>query len=318
VIQPETGADITLEAGAVDSAPQIGVVIPAWNAIEYTLACLDSLARLRYPRFSVVVVDNGSQDGTREQVQASHPAVTVVRNERNMGFAYACNQGMDAVFGDGADYAFLLNNDTLVAPDLLSQLVAIAETLPCAGILGPKICYASQPETPWFTGMRFRLPVYIVRTQPRHQVQSDVPVPVDFVSGCGMLISRQLFRKIGGLNQDYFMYYEDLDYCLSAKKAGFEVFYVPQARMWHVLSVSSGGKDSPLKQYFQVKSAILFTRRHTRGLWRWLNLGIRFAHAGWTALKQLLRGELRWKAIRAYGRGVHESVRARKIGPDEC
>lgn len=294
---------------SLEAAPFVGVVIPAWNAIDYTLACLDSLGSAGYPRLSIVLVDNGSTDDTSARVRCAYPHVIVIRNERNTGFAHACNQGLEAAFGQGVDYAFLLNNDTLVAPDLFPQLVAVAEAHPGAGIIGPKICYADRPETPWFTGMRFKWPVYIVRTKPEHQVQSVTPASVDFVSGCGMLITRRLYEAIGGLNQDYFMYYEDLDYCLTAKKAGFEIVYAPAARMWHVLSVSSGGKDSPRKQYYQVKSAIMFTRRHTQGFWRWLNLGIRLLHAGWTTLRHISRGTLRWAAIREYGRGVREAVR---------
>jgi GT2 family glycosyltransferase len=291
-----------------DKIPRVGIVIPAWNALDYTLACLDSLKRLDHPSVEVILVDNGSTDGTSERVAAAHPDVTVLRNEQNRGFAHACNQGLAEAFGRGCDYAFLLNNDTIVAPDLLTELLRVASAHPNAAMFGPRICYASQPEKPWFTGMRFPRPIYIVRTQPQHQVQSAVPAPVDFISGCGMLIARRLYERIGGMNEAYFMYYEDLDYCLTARKAGFDILYVPDARMWHAVSVSSGGKDSPLKQYFQVKSAIIFTRRHTRGIWRPLNLGIRFGHAGYTALGHLLRGRLQPAAIREYLRGVREAT----------
>ena len=287
----------------------VGIVIPVWNAIDYTLACLDSLADLSYPRFEVVVVDNGSTDGTADAVRNGHPEVTLVRNERNMGFAHACNQGLAEVFGRGAAFALLLNNDTLVATDMLLRLLEAALVQPDVGILGPKICYADLPDTPWFTGIRFRGQIYIVRTASlKYQVQSDVPAAVDFISGCGMMIRRSVYDTIGGLSEEYFMYYEDLDFCLRAKHAGFGVIYVPGALMWHALSVSSGGKDSPLKQYFQIKSSMIFYRRHTRGIWRWINLAIRFTHAIWTATRHLLRGNLRWETIREYVRGIRESA----------
>ncbi len=307
---PSATATVTGDAVGWPSVdwPTVGIVIPVWNALAYTLACLDSLAGLAYPAYEVVVVDNGSTDGTTETVRQRHPTVTVIRNEHNTGFAHACNQGLAEVFGRGAAFALLLNNDTLVAPDMLTRLVTTAQAHPQAGILGPQICYADRPDTPWFTGIRFWRQFYIVRTaSPKYQVQSDTPVTVDFISGCGMLIRRALYEAIGGLNQAYFMYYEDLDFCLTAKKAGFTVMYVPDARMWHALSVSSGGKDSPLKQYFQIKSSLIFYRRHTSGLWRVVNLGTRFAHAGWTALRHLLRGELQMETIRQYLRGIREA-----------
>lgn len=289
--------------------PFIGIVVPVWNALAYTLACLDSLAKLSYPRVEVVVVDNGSTDGTSEAIRDRYREVVLIRNERNMGFAHACNQGLAHVFAHKAEFALLLNNDTLVAPDMLLRLVDAAQSNPGAGILGPKICYADRPDVPWFTGIRFKGQIYIVRTaSPKYQVQSDVPVLVDFISGCGMLIHRTVYDTIGGLSTDYFMYYEDLDFCLRAKHAGFGVMYVPSALMWHALSVSTGGKDSPLKQYFQIKSSLIFYRRHTRGIWRWLNLAIRFAHAIWTATHHLFRGNLRRETIREYLRGIRESA----------
>ena len=290
------------------SWPLVGVVIPAWNALTYTLECLESLRGLDYPAYRVILVDNGSTDSTAEVVGRRYAEVTVMRNAENRGFARACNQGLAEAFDGGAEYAFLLNNDTLVAPDLLKQLVTAAELRPNGGIFGPRICYADRPETIWFTGMRFSVPVYFVRTAERFQVHALHPISVDFVSGCGMLISRQVYERIGGLNEAYFMYYEDLDYCLSAQKAGFGIVYVPDARMWHAVSVSSGGKDSPVKQYHQVKSAIIFNRRHSSGLFRVLGVGLRLAHAGWMGIKSLLRGRLSLNMVRHYARGVREAT----------
>jgi GT2 family glycosyltransferase len=105
------------------------------------------------------------------------------------------------------------------------------------------------------------------------------------------------------------MYYEDLDLCLRASKAGFGLAAVTQAKMWHRVSLSTGGPESPMKQYHQVKSSIIFYTKHTRGLWLFVNLGIRIGHAGWITLKQLLRGRLRWETARCYFQGVAEAIR---------
>ncbi len=308
---PETSPlpDQTASPATGRSWPLVSIVIPAWNALAYTLECLESLRGLDYPEYHVILVDNGSTDGTAQEVGRRHPEVTVLRNPENFGFARACNQGLATAFRGGAAYAFLLNNDTLLAPDILKQLVIAAELRPNGGIFGPRICYADRPETIWFTGMRFSVPIYFVRTAERFQVQATHPVSVDFVSGCGMLIDRRVYERIGGLNDAYFMYYEDLDYCLTAQKAGFGIVYVPAARMWHAVSVSSGGKDSPAKQYHQVKSAITFNRRHSKGLFRVLGIGLRLAHAGWMGVKSLLRGRLTLEVIRHYARGVREAAR---------
>ena len=290
-----------------NASPRIGIAIPVWNAKAYTLACLDSLAAMDFADYLITVVDNGSTDGTAEEVRRRWPDIGLIREEENRGFAFACNRGMDRLFSLGCDYVLLLNNDTLVRPDMLAQLLDCSQRNPRAGILGPKICYADRPTVPWFTGLRFPKPVYFVRTSsPKAQVQSDVPTQVDFISGCGMLITRAVYSAIGGLSEDYFMYYEDLDYCLTAKQADFELWYVPSAVMWHKVSVSSGGKDSPVKQYYQVKSSLVFCSRHTFGLWRWLNLALRFGHAGYTLLGHLVKRRLQWDSVRQYVRGVRE------------
>jgi len=267
--------------------PLVGIVIPVWNSREHTLACLESIYQLDYPSAVVTVVDNGSTDMTGAVLRERYPEIHRIRNDRNLGFARACNQGMEWVFSRGADYALLLNNDTTVDTNMLARLVDAALLYPDAGILGPKICYADRPGVPWFTGFRFRHGLYIVRTSsPRHLVQSACPAAVDFISGCGMLVSRRLYETIGGFHERYFMYYEDVDYCLTANKSGFDVLYIPHALMWHAISASSGGKHSVRKQIEQVKSCLIFSRRHTRGWTRLANVTVRISHALFVIARQ--------------------------------
>ncbi len=263
-----------------NETPHVGIVIPVWNSRELTLACLESVYQLDYASAIVTIVDNGSSDMTSEVVRERYPEIHIIRNEENLGFARACNQGMMWCFAQGADHVLLLNNDTSLDANMLARLVDAAEQYPEAGIFGPRIGYADDPSSPWFTGYRFKRDFYIVRTSdPRHLVQANCPASVDFISGCGMLVTRKLFEAIGGFHEQYFMYYEDIDYCLTAKQHGFDVMYIPHARMCHEVSASSGGKNSVRKQVEQVKSCWVFCRRHTKGLSRWINMGVRVGHA---------------------------------------
>jgi GT2 family glycosyltransferase len=174
------------------------------------------------------------------------------------------------------------------------------------GVAGPVVYYADPPDEVWFAGMRFRFGLYTVRKGLHLEIGSAPIEEVDFVSGCGMMVRRQVWEQVGLFDPRFFMYYEDLDFCIRAQKCGYKIACATGAHMWHALSASTGGPDSPLKQYYQVKSTLLFCQKHTRGLQYAANVGIRLSHAGFVAIRQLLRGQLQGEAIRFYLRGLAE------------
>src|SRR5262245_37473647 len=132
--------------------PHVAIILLNWNQPEYTLACLRSLGQLEYPNVTVTVVDNGSTDGSPALIRARYPDVTLIENGRNLGFAAGNNVGIDLAMRDGADYVMLLNNDTEVAPDMVDDLIAVAESDSSIGIVGPKILYYDLPDTIWSAG----------------------------------------------------------------------------------------------------------------------------------------------------------------------
>jgi GT2 family glycosyltransferase len=121
-----------------------------------------------------------------------------------------------------------------------------------------------------------------------------------------MLMRRALLERVGLFSNEYFMYYEDLDLCFRVKAAGFKILCVTSAKMWHAVSASSGGAESPMKQYYQVKSSLIFYRKHSHGLKRLLNITLRLGHAGMTLINAVLHGRLKPAAIRMWLRGFHE------------
>jgi len=246
------------------SVAAVGVVVVNWNLVDDTLACLASLLEMTYPAFQVVVVDNGSTDGSPERICAAYPRVAQIVNQENRGFAAGANQGLEWALARGCAYVLVLNNDTVVAPDLLNRLVAAAETDPRIGVLSPRILHFGQPERTWHLAARWHrwlpMPVNI------WEAEGDL-VEADFVSGCAMMLRRAVLERIGGFDSGYYMYGEDIDLCARAKQVGYRVVAVPTAQVWHKVSLSSR-KVSVQMRYWRTRNQILVYRRYLDGFRR--------------------------------------------------
>jgi GT2 family glycosyltransferase len=287
----------------------VWIVVLNWNRPQDTVRCVSSLRQLDYPAYRILIVDNGSTDES-VGVFRELSDIDLLVNDHNLGFAAGNNRGIEYAMEHEADYILLLNNDTTVSSSMLSTLVEAAESDPRIGIAGPIIYYADRPAEVWFAGMHLRHGLYVVR-KGLHLAPPLAPIEeVDFISGCGMLVRRGVWERVGLFDSRFFMYYEDLDLCVRAKKSGYRIVCATQASMWHALSTSTGGPDSPLKQYYQVKSSLLFCEKHTRGLQRIANVAIRLGHAGFVVTRQVLRGQLQREAIRLYLKGMAEVLGA--------
>lgn len=289
-------------------APVVWVVVLNWNRPEDTRLCVESLQVSDYPALRILVVDNGSDENKYEELCAAVRGVEVVRSEDNLGFAAGNNIGIRHALERDADYVLLVNNDTVIDPKMVGMLVEVMERDSAFGVAGPIIYYMDQPEDVWFAGYRIKGELYVLRRGLRLEPPLQPIEEVDFVSGCGMLLRREMVEGVGMFSPEYFMYYEDLDLCLRAKRAGWRIACVTGASMWHKVSASSGGSESPMKQYHQVRSSLIFYRRYTRGVMFVVNMGLRLAHAAYSLLRYLIRGTLNLAMLRHYFRGVKEGV----------
>lgn len=245
--------------------PRIAIVILNWNGRDDTLACLDSVQMIKYPDFKVIVADNGSHDNSIDAIRHDYPAVHLIENRANLGFAEGNNSAIAHALESGAEFIFLLNNDTIVDPEILSAFVGAAERMPASGVFGGKIYYYSDRETLWYAGgfwdeRTLTFGEYGVGERDRGQY--DALTETEWVIGCAMFIRADVFRKVGLLEPAFFLNNEEIDFCSRAKRGGFACAYVPNARLWHKISVSFGGENSPLKEYFSARNRLLWAQRN--------------------------------------------------------
>ena len=286
------------------STPRVHVVIVNWNLAEDTLACLASVFETGYPSLEAVVIDNGSVDGSVHRIRRVFPDVGQIVNQHNEGFARAANQGIRHALDSGSDYVMTLNNDTIVAPNLLEHLVTVAQGDANIGILAPRIMYFDKPDRTWHLAARWH------SWQPRpimvhHADHGDTPLEVDFVSGCGMMLTRYLLEEVGGFDDSFFMYGEDVDLCARAKQAGYKVVAVPRAHMWHKVSASAC-KISAEARYWRTRNQILVYRRYPHGpLAGWLPAYV-ILKAAYDIACDLARGQL--GLIRPLLRGTRDGL----------
>jgi GT2 family glycosyltransferase len=246
------------------SSPRICIVVLNWNGLADTQECLHSLLKVTHPSREVILVDNASSgDDVRQLTDEFGDSIRIIRNEKNYGFAGGNNIGIKYALNHlSPDYVFLLNNDTVVAPDFLDQMVEAAESNPKAGILGPKIFYYDfngRKDILWTAGGKIRWWHPWVYDGIGHNdddlPQYQRPATVDWISGAAMMIKRRVLEQISLLNTDYFFGSEDVEYCLKARAHGFKCLYVPTARVWHKVGRSRpkrGPSFADLPDYYRL------------------------------------------------------------------
>ena len=271
------------------TAPSVTMVIPTWNGWHYLEECLGTIAAQRYDgTLTTLVVDNGSADGTADKLRREWPDVRLIRFEENRGFAGACNAGMQAALDAGADYVMLVNNDTLLHPDMTRELVRAAQAEPRAGLLNPIIGYADRPDVVWAHGNVMSL--YTGEGdgadvgRPLAEVASEGVKRVEAATGCIVMAPARVARELGLLAEDLFMYYEDMDWSLRVRKAGYEILAVPTAVAWHKISSAARrtADYSAFLYYYNIRNRLAVMQRHAR--WHhWAVFAPRFG--AWLAFK---------------------------------
>lgn len=239
--------------------PRVAILILNWNNAPDTIACLESLGAVDYPACRVLVVDNGSTDGSVAAIRAAFPEVEILETGENLGYAGGNNVGIRYALERGAEYVWLLNDDVTVAPESLSILVAVALSNRDAAFLGPKICMTEEPQRILSAG-RIGFDGGHRGLGELDRGQFDQIAEVDHLSGCALLVRREAIERIGMLDEDFFAYEEDVEWCYRGKRAGFKVLFVPQAKVWHP-DTRRRDPDSPLVTYYMSRNHLLFMKK---------------------------------------------------------
>jgi len=300
----------------MSGAPTIGVVVPTWNRPEEAAACAAALARADHPRRFTVVVDSGSRPPARAALAAAladADRTSIVALDENRGFAGAVNAGLREAFGRGADAVLVLNDDATAAPDVLTTLAAVLRSRPDAGILAPRVL--DEPSGREVSrGERVVVPLLCLpRTWLRVRGAAARPYDVTGVLGVAFLVTRACWEAVGPLAEPFFAYYEEVDYCLRARAAGFRIVVVPAASVRHAGFRGFAGGFTPLAAYLKARNLPLLARRHA-GVLDWLVFAPTYAALVLaSALGYALRGGA--GILPALARGVADALRARSGPP---
>ena len=239
--------------------PRVCIIILNWNGFEDTIECLESLKKITYPNYEVVVVDNASSGDDVEVLGARYGNyMHIIANDRNYGYSGGNNIGMQYALDRQSDYVFLLNNDTVVDAEFLTELVTVAEGDNDIGIEGGKVYYYDSPNKLQVIGGKINWWLGIWRHYGNQEDigQFDQIAERDFVFGTAMLIKRDVMERISLLDASFFFGIEEYDYCTRAIRAGFKVVYVPTSKVWH----KSGASRKKLPDYPETQELI---RRET-------------------------------------------------------
>ena len=243
--------------------PCVYTVILNTNKREDTLECLRSLSANDYPNHHLLVLDNASTDGSVEAIQNEFPQVNILNLTENKGYAGNNNVGMQYALKQGADWIFVLNEDTILSPDCLSLLIKHIQETPNVGIAGRLVYHASEPTVIQSAGGYFdpnwRTLHTGINDPDKGQYQS--PYNTDWISGCAMLIKREALEKVGLFDERFFYYNEEVDLNYRVKEAGWKIQLVPAAKLWHK-GVQQDYRPSANVTYYKVRNFLLFLSLH--------------------------------------------------------
>ena len=289
----------------------VAIVLVNYNGADDTIECVRSLQNLDYKDYKIIIVDNKSCDDSIQKLQSlsKEKNIILLQTENNKGFSAGNNIGIRYALSQlNSDYVWLLNNDTIVSHNSLSELLKGFENIKDVGITTAKTYYWKNKKMIWYAGGSISRKT--ARTEHWHYNEIELNdkqnkgnnIPVSFASGCCMLIKREVFEKVGNLDETYFLYEEDADYCLRIAAAGYTIIYRPSAVIYHKVNASTG-KAPGTVQYYSIRNKLWLIQKNYKGK----NKIIALLYANLQMWTRCLKRELEWKyyrkAVLAYKHG---------------
>jgi len=301
--------------------PKVSIIILNWNGLEDAIECLESLKKITYPSYDVIVVDNGSKGNDAQVLREKFgDYIHLIENDKNYGYTGGNNIGIKYALNNlSPDYFLILNNDVVVDPDFLTQMVEVAESDVSIGVAGCKVYYYDFPNRIQSAGARVNMRTgqsYSIGIKQMDTGQFDRQQEVDYVSGCCLLVKKEVVQKVGLFDEGYFCYWDEIDYCFRAREAGYKVVYIPLAKIWHKKFMKeqlwqktrAEGQQTGLPYYFTARNNFRFMRKHaTAGQYRTFVL-YSFAYHLWFMAGVCLLYHRDGKRLAGFYRGVRDGL----------
>jgi GT2 family glycosyltransferase len=244
--------------------PFVNIIILNWNGFQDTAACINSLMKISYNNYKIIVVDNASDNDAQKLQKEFGDTIHLIRNEINLGFSGGNNSGIEYALKQKPEFILLINNDTVVENNFLDELLITANSFSNAGIIGPVIGYFNNREKIWSADgkiSKIRSSGFIKKiNMDINSIKFDKNCT--FLSGCCMLIKRDVFEKIGMLDENYFLYLEDSDFCWRTLKAGYKIFLSAKSRIYHKVNISTKRDNPLLPLYYTTRNRLYFAKKN--------------------------------------------------------
>lgn len=245
--------------------PLVALIVVNWNGCQDTLTCLDSISKNDYKNIMTILVDNASTDNTVEEVRKKFPGVLIISNPKNVGYGAAANRGIERALLSGAKYVFPLNNDMILEHDCIIRGVEILDKDENVGAVAPKIFWMDQPDMVYSAGMVIDFLFYVQLKRQNlgeKATKGKLNAPRDVDAAGIFLIRGRAIEKSGMFDEDYFLYLEDVDFCLRIKEKGYRIVFIPDMILRHKGSASVGGHGSQTAIFYNTKNRFILWKKH--------------------------------------------------------
>lgn len=278
---------------------RVVVVIVNWERPQETIQCIQSVIESDFPDIQIIVIDNGSGDDSLEQIQKEFPAITLIPLPDNIGFTGGYNTGIEHALKTEANHVFLINNDTVIEKDTIQQLVGSRWD-----VAVPKIAFYENSNLIWAAGARWRRfppTVKMIGYQKQDNQKYNRSYPLDYATGCALMVKRAVLSKLGGFDPQYVNYMEDYDFSYRVKESGYSIGYVPEAKVLHKVSRSLG-ISSPQRWHYLGRNTVLFYRKGNR-----FPTYMLWSSLGWIFIREILLGNS--SQLSSFYQGLKEGLK---------